>query len=839
MRKLQKDSIIELVNLLQKAQEHVKSLLLQREYASVLDLLQQCQQGAIQIGTIIEQSEGEGFPTVKMLEEYCELVFQLFEMVQNDAVTGADEVFTAMNKLLADTENSICNDIAVRKEVVFLPYKASMWDSLESIWMAADEDPECDAYVVPIPYYEKDAEGNLKVYHYEGDDFPEYVKVTHYNEYPLEEICPDTVYIHNPYDHGNYVTSVHPRFYSYELKKYTKCLVYVPYYSTAGGLSEGQGLCSAYLHADYIVVQAEKYINFIDPVIPREKILPLGSPKFDRVLRLCQNPPQPPAEWKAKMEGKKVYFYNTSIGGMLADTEKFLLKMEYVFKCFAGREDACLLWRPHPLLESTFDSMRQQYRPVYDRLKSYFIQNNVGIYDDTPDMEKTIALCDAYVGDSGTSVTSLFGLAGKPMFILNNNIHSLPEEDDWRGEIVKGFYINGHDQWRVTQGNKLYHSPNHDYNYEFYCDLNKYSKGEYYLRALEIEGKVIVCPRSAQDILIVDNHQVVKRIPLERKIERSTAFEYVIEAGQYLFLIPNQYPDIVRYDVRNDKVDYLEGLKDIVVRDVNGIRRVSAGNVWGNYVLIAVPGENLFVAIDAKTMEVQYLRAGDSTEGDFTRVLPEKDGIWLLPYEGLKVVFWNPNTGETKEYTDFPKEFKCYHKTQGYECLLYPFMTVACYNNKVIFSPWWGNMFVSLDRRSGKAEKWDAPFEIKEGKNAYFGSGSVGYFLKKIDGATYRFYYEVERQIYDIDLRTKGITLLPIVFDKEELAKKVYGFYEDSEWLQYACTEDAFLTLKAFLDGELPGEKHDAERQKRAYAQIAVNGDGTAGEKIYQYTAKR
>ena len=35
----------------------------------------------------------------------------------------------------------------VRKEVVFLPYKASMWDSLESVWKAAEEDPDCVAYV--------------------------------------------------------------------------------------------------------------------------------------------------------------------------------------------------------------------------------------------------------------------------------------------------------------------------------------------------------------------------------------------------------------------------------------------------------------------------------------------------------------------------------------------------------------------------------------------------------------------------------------------------------------------------------------------------------------------
>ena len=39
MRKMQKDSVIELVNLLKKAQEHVKNLLDQQAYASVLDFI--------------------------------------------------------------------------------------------------------------------------------------------------------------------------------------------------------------------------------------------------------------------------------------------------------------------------------------------------------------------------------------------------------------------------------------------------------------------------------------------------------------------------------------------------------------------------------------------------------------------------------------------------------------------------------------------------------------------------------------------------------------------------------------------------------------------------------
>ena len=91
----------------------------------------------------------------------------------------------------------------------------------------------------------------------------------------------------------------------------------------------------------------------------------MGSPKFDRVIRICNNPPEPPEAWKAKMEGKKVYFYNTSISGMLGNTELFLKKMKYVFETFALHDDVCLLWRPHPLLETTFDTMRPQYKEIY------------------------------------------------------------------------------------------------------------------------------------------------------------------------------------------------------------------------------------------------------------------------------------------------------------------------------------------------------------------------------------------------------------------------------------------------------------------------------------------
>ena len=78
-----------------------------------------------------------------------------------------------------------------------------MWDSLESVWKAADADPECEAYVIPIPYYDKNPDGTFRDFHYEGDLYPDYVPVTDYKNYDFESHRPDAIFIHNPYDEAN------------------------------------------------------------------------------------------------------------------------------------------------------------------------------------------------------------------------------------------------------------------------------------------------------------------------------------------------------------------------------------------------------------------------------------------------------------------------------------------------------------------------------------------------------------------------------------------------------------------------------------------------------------
>ncbi len=442
MRKSQKARAEKTVSLLEQAHKEIKRSLERNDSGVVLDLAEQCQEAAIETGTMIETAEGEGTATVRLLEEYCEQIYQLYEAVRDCLPVNTGGICKALQKKLVQVRNSLRNDIPVRTEAVFLPYKASMWDSLESVWRAAAEDANCDAYVVPIPYFDKNPDGSFREMHYEGDLYPEDVPVVDYREYDFADRRPDVIFIHNPYDNENYVTSVHPFFYSGNLKQYTDQLVYIPYFILGEIDPEDEKAvegvshfctCPGVVNADRVIVQSEAMRQVYVDVLTKytgedkrsyweEKILGLGSPKADRVRDLKDKDFQLPEDWEKKIrkEGggrRKVIFYNTSVSALLQSGEAMLDKIERNLRIFEeNREDVTLLWRPHPLTEATLVSMRPQLKEQYESIVREYKDAGWGIYDDSPDLDRAIAVSDAYYGDH-SSIVWLYQLTGKPIMI--------------------------------------------------------------------------------------------------------------------------------------------------------------------------------------------------------------------------------------------------------------------------------------------------------------------------------------------------------------------------------------------------------------------------------------
>lgn len=848
MRKWQKKQMEELLAQMEQAHEQIRKDIEQKHILSALTLLEDCQNAGISLGTLIEDTEGEGHPTVTLLEEYCELVYSLHDGLSGGEETAANKVYKPLKQKLVRISNSIKNDIAIRIEAVFLPYKASMWDSLESVWQVADRDPDCDAYVIPIPYYDKNPDGSFGTMHYEADEYPDDVSITAYDEFDFGLHRPDVIFIHNPYDQINYVTSVHPFFYSHHIRQFTECLVYIPYYSTAGGMNGAQAWCPAYVYADYIVIQAEKFREYFDKSIPDEKFLVFGSPKVDCVIHKCQNPPAIPEPWREKMQGRKVYFYNTSITGMLGNTEDFLKKMKYVFTIFQGREDACLLWRPHPLLESSFDSMRKDYKQIYEALKTWFLNADIGILDETPDIENAIALSDVYIGDAGTSVTSLFGVAGKPLYILNNRIHTLPEKDDWRGERINlQFDMWGDDRYQVTNNNQIWFSEKNNYHYQFYMDLGTgYSGGSYYMRAIELKGKIYVIPCNAQNMLIIENKKI-RKMEFQKFVLTGAAFlsSWYDDDRRYLYLFPNQYPFVIRYHLDTGKIDYIEDIQPFYVRMVGNEWQIGGIGLYGKELLFASPEDSQILFMDINSLERRVCSIETESNLGIQGLCYglHDDELWLMPMKGRTITRWNPKTGNVREYSSVPEDFKATKWPFEYECEEHPFGSIVFFeeNGKTasVVSPSWGNMYFSLDIETGETEEWKPPMgTASRGKNEYFPTGGMGGIIftwEMFGKPDCRIWYAPERRLYDINLTTKEYKEVEIEFDYDDLLEHEPGFMAESEGLQYCLCENAFNSLEDFLDNHITGNQFDREEQLQSFARINANTDGTCGEKIYEF----
>lgn len=445
MRKFQQKQLLDVIKRLHNFHQKIGEVLPQKEYQIVETMLSACQEAAIRVGETIENLEDAETEAVACLEQYCE---QLYEISMRLEDISAQEACVQLEESLLKAETAM-QDLPIRREIVFMPYKASMWDSLESVYLAAREDPYCDAYVVPIPYYDKNIDGSLGELHYEGNEYPENIEITHYTAYNLAERRPDAIYIHNPYDEYNNVTSVPECYFSRNLKKYTDCLVYIPYFvlneiepDDQVSIDKIKHFCflPGTLWADKVIVQSEKmrriYINeyikaaketgfsgeHTDRKKLEEKIFGTGSPKIDKVRNTVKADLEIPDEWMKIIEKpdgsyKKIILYNTSINTLLLYDERMIEKMKSVFRIFGERQETiALLWRPHPLIRATIKAMRPRLWGMYEELVKKYREEGWGIYDDSADMDRAIVLSDAYYGDRSSLVT-IYRETGKPLML--------------------------------------------------------------------------------------------------------------------------------------------------------------------------------------------------------------------------------------------------------------------------------------------------------------------------------------------------------------------------------------------------------------------------------------
>jgi len=217
----------------------------------------------------------QGLPKTNC-EKYNKLYDDMFLAVKEIACSDNAKIkkhsFSKCNELIKRLIHKTEKETKFKKDVVFLPYKASMWDSLESVWKVAFNDKvHCNAYVMPIPYAERNPDGSAARWYCDKDEFPQYVPMLDCKTVDLSAWHPDVVVYQNPYDDMNYVTTVDSRYYSRNLKLCADKLVYIPYFVLNEPRTENSVahfvLTPGVFNADKVIVQSEAmrelYINIL------------------------------------------------------------------------------------------------------------------------------------------------------------------------------------------------------------------------------------------------------------------------------------------------------------------------------------------------------------------------------------------------------------------------------------------------------------------------------------------------------------------------------------------------------------------------------------------------
>ena len=257
-------------NILLDLNKAISIKFLSKDFLTCLSFLSEAQEEAIRFGEAIEQIKGEGTRSVSILEQYCEVLYHanqaLNELISSDCVKeislkkqDKERKEAEVEKMMRKLDSSLHKLQSVLKKefkfkIVFLPHSTKHFSSLCPLIDALKKAGDTDCTIMPIPYFDRLGDGSLSEKHYEGEDFPKEYEITDYRTYDFAKELPDAIVINSPYDDFNQVWTVDPFFYSWEMKKYTKKLVYIPWFVTDEINPKHEEDKTAFINMDYYVV---------------------------------------------------------------------------------------------------------------------------------------------------------------------------------------------------------------------------------------------------------------------------------------------------------------------------------------------------------------------------------------------------------------------------------------------------------------------------------------------------------------------------------------------------------------------------------------------------------
>ena len=390
--------------------------------------------------------------------------YSFLEQIKHGLVEHASEkFFQSLSKEIREITRT-------KLYVLFLIQEPSSWPSVESVFKAAQENPNYETALVYTPFYHRD-------FIEQNDYYDEYVNmglpVIRHGEYDLPQNSPDVVFMIKPY--GN----IPEQFQIKHLECVIPRAVYIPY-----GMEITTDLAKfgfqyylhykAWRHCVYGPIAKEygKRYGYRNG----ENIVVWGHPKADHYRDMRANREKIPEEWKRFINGRKTILWTPHHLIDLAGngTGTWLIWGEKILKLAFQTPDVVFIFRPHPLMIGALLHNKAMTQGQFDRMKRKIEAAPNMIWDEHSTYHDGFNAADAIISD-GTTFCIEFLYTKKPILLTPRNIN--------------GFYLYD----RMQSSYYVAHSFE---DIENYVDMIKSGEDPLYVKRMELYKDAFFIPEN-------------------------------------------------------------------------------------------------------------------------------------------------------------------------------------------------------------------------------------------------------------------------------------------------------------------------------------------------------
>ena len=412
-------------------------------YAYILEILPECQQLSVDLGTLIENVKGEDSESARLvtgvIQRYCDALFEVYNLLTNQS--EADDGVQAFEKIkeVETYFNLISEDVTARvinrEEILILTIGPKEWQGFERLYDELVKEDKADVYVVPLPVLFKDYFGQIVatddelIANTHLEDYPENVKISLWTDFNLGLHHPDRIYIQSPYDGENPCLTIPPQYYAKELKNYTDRLIYIPPFKTDEfGENDYTDLCNlkhyvtapGVIYADEVLVQSEniksQYVKKLKEFAGEET-----GDIWEAKIKVTVYDKDNEAEIKNVGKIKKKLYYLIGLNE-LSEVKDIIESIKNRLDTFKDNEDTIdITVGLYPPDINTWNKVDSRLtKRLVDLLSSYRYEY-MPVEPDYLKLEAIVAEHDAYYGSASPLVT-IFTYNKKPVMIANYNI---------------------------------------------------------------------------------------------------------------------------------------------------------------------------------------------------------------------------------------------------------------------------------------------------------------------------------------------------------------------------------------------------------------------------------